>query len=218
VYNITLISTAHSEYGKCNSDELYKIIEEINPQIIFEEVPPHLIDILYGKIPFPDEPLEVKCIKRYSEGHNIKHIAVDDDKISELPTASINFMLKTFNKYDVYREIEKEQYLLANQFGFTFLNSQKCSNLFIKKKATEQHLLNLGIRDIYRRFYDEQDKRELVMLNNIYKYSKENKYNQAVFLLGAGHRNSIMQKTKECDKASALKLNWTFYNPGIIAK
>ena len=38
MYNITLICTAHKEVGKCNSVELYKIIEEFKPEIIFEEL------------------------------------------------------------------------------------------------------------------------------------------------------------------------------------
>jgi hypothetical protein len=39
MYNITLICTVHRENGKCNSEELYNIIEKINPEIIFEEIP-----------------------------------------------------------------------------------------------------------------------------------------------------------------------------------
>ena len=32
------------------------------------------------------------------------------------------------------------------------------------------------------------------MLANIHNYNKENQYNQAVFLTGAGHKKSIIQK------------------------
>jgi len=49
------------------------------------------------------------------------------------------------------------------------------------------------------------------MLQNIYNYSKENQYNQAVFLIGARHRKSIMQKIIEYEKISEIKLNWTIY-------
>ncbi len=63
MYSITLISTAHSEYGKCNSDELYKIIESITPELIFEELPNNLVDCAYNENPHPNEPLEVKCIR-----------------------------------------------------------------------------------------------------------------------------------------------------------
>lgn len=38
MHNIHLVCTFHSETGKCNADELYKIIEVINPDVIFEEL------------------------------------------------------------------------------------------------------------------------------------------------------------------------------------
>ncbi len=47
------------------------------------------------------------------------------------------------------------------------------------------------------------------MLQNIYNYSKENQYNKAVFLIGAEHQRSIVQKIKEHEKLSEIKLNWT---------
>jgi len=62
MYTITLICTTHSELGKSNSDELYKIIESICPDVIFEELPKTLNDRFYNGNQISDEPLEVKCI------------------------------------------------------------------------------------------------------------------------------------------------------------
>ena len=45
--NITLICTVHEEKGICNINELYKIIERINPEIIFEEINPSAFDEYY---------------------------------------------------------------------------------------------------------------------------------------------------------------------------
>ncbi len=50
------------------------------------------------------------------------------------------------------------------------------------------------------------------MLDNIYQYSKENRYDKAVFLLGSAHRNSIMQKVPQYVKKETPQLTWTFYN------
>ena len=60
-------------------------------------------------------------------------------------------------------------------------------------------------------FYEDVDNRENAMLQNIYNYSKENLYNQAVFLLGCGHRKSIISKIAEYEKLSTVKLYWTIY-------
>jgi hypothetical protein len=37
MHNITFISTIHKEIGKCNAEELYKIIKKLNPEVIFLE-------------------------------------------------------------------------------------------------------------------------------------------------------------------------------------
>lgn len=44
---VTLIATSHKESGACKSDELYRIIEKISPDIIFEEIPPSQFDDIY---------------------------------------------------------------------------------------------------------------------------------------------------------------------------
>jgi hypothetical protein len=79
MYDITVLFTHHSELGKCNSDELYKIIESVNPDIIFEELQEDLFKIVYNGNQFPNEPPEVKCVRRYLQGHKINHIPVDVD-------------------------------------------------------------------------------------------------------------------------------------------
>jgi pheromone shutdown protein TraB len=48
----------------------------------------------------------------------------------------------------------------------------------------------------------QYDHRENAMLQNIYNYSQENNYNQAVFLIGAEHKKSIMRKIIKYDKLS----------------
>jgi hypothetical protein len=80
---------------------------------------------------------------------------------------------------------------------FAFLNSKRCIELNENKKIEEENLMqfvnNRGfLLPIYKLFYEEQDKREYEMIKNIYNYSKENQYNQAVFLIGSGHRKSIV--------------------------
>jgi len=53
MYNIIILFSFHMERGKCNSNELYRIIEKIQPEIIFEELPYDVFEIIYanGYIP-----------------------------------------------------------------------------------------------------------------------------------------------------------------------
>lgn len=218
MYNITLIGTQHLESGKCNSDELYKIIESINPDVIFEELSSNLFNIIYNANSFnlpPDVVTEIKCIKKYVQNHNIKHIPVDID-IRYISDKEQNWMFDTFEKYDDYNKIDNEQSLLATQYGFNFINSDKCLDLSEQKNIVIKNIIGVDINKnelfrVHQLFNRQHDIRENAMLQNIYNYSKENQYNQAVFLIGSGHKKSIKQKITEYEKLSETKLNWTMY-------
>ncbi len=145
--NISLICTHHSEIGKCNSDELYNIIDSINPNIIFEELPNSLFDKVYnenilGLEELLEEVLEIKCIKKYLQTHNIKNIPVDI-MTNSIFSKEINFVFDFFKKYDIYNEIEIEQKKIMKIEGFAYLNSAKHSELLHKKKDIERKLLDL---------------------------------------------------------------------------
>ena len=216
MHNIHLICTFHSEIGNCNADELYNIIEQIKPDVVFEELTPNLYDLIYEKnIVDESAPLEIKCIRNYKQRHNIKNIPVDVEVSSTLSN-NVNRMFALFGKYDIYKEIEIEQKKKIEQEEFDFLNSGEYSELFEKQRTIESKIVeeknNRQLNKIYKSFYDDIDFREIVMLNTIYTYSKENNYNQAVFLIGAGHRRSVMSKIKEYQLNEKIKLNWTFYS------
>ena len=76
----------------------------------------------------------------------------------------------------------------------------------------ESELQKDRLLEIYKLFHAEQcDNRENAMLENIYNFSHGNQYNQAVFLIGAEHRKSIMGKITEYEKLSEIKLNWKMH-------
>ena len=122
MHNVTLISTEHRENGKCNPDELHKILESINPNVIFEE-------------------------------------EANDD---------------TYKKYDIYKQIIKEHCTMRDKYGFAYLNSEKCTELFLKMKITEKQLIEFigfgknELLRIYNLFHKEHDNRENAMLLKIY--------------------------------------------------
>jgi hypothetical protein len=55
------------------------------------------------------------------------------------------------------------------------------------------------------------EKRDIKMLQNIYSYSKQYSYNKAVFICGAEHRKSIVQKIKDYQQIEQLKMNWILF-------
>ncbi|HEX4372020.1 MAG TPA: hypothetical protein VHZ50_01825, partial [Puia sp.] len=145
MYNITLISTFHSEVGNCNSEELYKIIESIDPEVIFEELPVNLHKRVYEANNFPDEPLELKCIRKYLETHHIKNIPVYIDPATSVSKRDIENMFNLFKKYPAYNQLEYEQYLQMQRYGFAYLNSDKYSEAFEQIKAFQKNLLGFAV-------------------------------------------------------------------------
>jgi len=229
MYNITHISTCHSEQGKCNSDELYKIIEYINPDVIFQELSRKLFDFYYSnsfdrfyinRILQNQRPpyvfLEVICVKKYLQSHNIKLPVPVDIDICLLSEKQREDMLASFRKNKDYKKLFDDMFLSMTLEGFDYLNSDKCIDLIEQMKIIGKNIVELEINKdmycIYKLFYEEDNIRENAMLENIYNYSKENQYNQAVFLIGAGHRKSIMKKITEYEKISEIKLNWSYGN------
>jgi hypothetical protein len=219
MYHITLISTHHREIGKCNSDELYKIIESISPDVIFEELSALTFDIVYKKIiQHPDEPLETKSIKRYLLNHNITHIPVDLVADYNMPTKEMEDILRMFKTYDVYKKLEDEQYKMTERDGFTFSNCNRSLELIAEKKIAERNLIESMINKdqllrIWNHFYAQQENRDSEMLRNIYNYSKERSYDKAIFTVGALHRKSLIEKIREYERTEEFKLDWTFYSP-----
>ncbi len=209
MYNITLICTVHSEIGKCNSRELYKIIEEFKPEIIFEELSLSAYNECYGIQ--NRYTVETSAIKMYFLNHKIEHIQVVG---SELPK-DIDCKFEILTKYEYYRNLIDTLTSLEEKYGFQFLNSEQCDELFEKITTLEKLILKDNDDKILSRIYqwsnETIDTYENEIIKNIYHYSSENKYNTALMFIGAAHRKSIVQKIQEYDRTEKFKLNWTFY-------
>jgi hypothetical protein len=214
--NIYLVSTRHEELGKCNSDELYHIIEQINPEVIFEEMPRTWFDEYY--ILNSREKLESKAIKRYILYNKIEHKPVDSDNIpSEEFFKSLEKLhkkvegLTDYNGFK-YRKLTDRNRLNTDQLGFKYLNSIECININKEiYEAIENGLLKINndeLIQIFDTWKEINNSRENTMLKNIYEYSSVHNYNKAIFTVGGAHGGPIIEKTIEYQKTEKTKLNW----------
>ena len=213
MYNITLLSSFHLEDGRCNPTELYRIIESIQPDVIFEELCSDTFDVAYSDGCIPNT-IEAKTIKMYLQNHLINHFPVDTYEFSESDMFD-KYTMITENSAD-YLELLSKLYFSAVHFGYSFLNSDECVEIIEKMHIVEDSVLS-EINDAkiscqYRKWREINSKREDEMIRNIYNFSKQHQYNNAMFICGAEHRKPIMQKIQEIEKTSAIKLNWNFYN------
>lgn len=229
MHNITLIGTAHTEKGLCNPDELYKILQEINPNVIFDELSSNAACMFYGDCfdPFscnsillnqrPPVPLEVKSIRKYKQNYNVEIIPVDTIVGQSPHNKEFLLMFHTFFNCEDYKKLDNEKEILIAQNGFPYLNSDDFLDLLKRKTIMELNIIESSpkkdrLLEIYRLFQEEQvDRREKEMLWNIYNYSKEHQYSASVFLIGAEHTRSIMSKISEYEKISETNLSWNLY-------
>lgn len=214
MFNIILFCTRHGEAGNCNVFKLYNIIVQLNPNVIFEEIPPCLFDEHYNNM--TSNKLETNAIKMYLLEHDIKHIPVDLDVI----------MPQSFwddNKY-MFEQVERNssefckfcdydsQY--ARQYGFNYLNSKYCSNInndkYNEMEKTLKLLDNKKLFEAYESWNSINEKRENEMIINIYNYCKENIFERGIFLIGAAHRESIINKIKKHNETEELKIEWNY--------
>jgi len=214
--NVTLLCTYHSEFGKSNSDELYRILESIEPDVIFEELTEELFDKFYNKNCIPDEPPEVRSVKRYLKDNSIIHFPVDINMSSSVSTTEINYMFYVFKRYTTYSMLEQEQEKLVYEEGYEFLNSSKNEELTERKKSLEESLIafqanGYHLARIHKLFYEEQHNREYEIIKNIYKFSENTVYKNAVLLLGSGHRRTVFNKMESYKSDSHVMLNWKLY-------
>ena len=220
MYNITLISTRHDEVGHCNSNELYKIVESINPEIIFEEMPPSFFDKYY--ICKTRNNLETDTINRYLQSHEAKNIPVDSDNV---PAESFfkdhqNILRRVEGLIDIdgfnFRNFTDRNRDYVMRYGFAYLNSNACMNITGEiSDAIDKGLQKLNDDKLFKThklFKEVNEKRENEILQNIYNYSKTHSYDRAIFTIGAGHRRSLLKKIQDYQSTDVFKLNWRFFN------
>lgn len=216
MHQITVIGTRHDELGACNPTELYKRMEYINPEIIFEEKPPSYYDQYYKSRTRSN--LESITVHKYQNQYDVIQVLVDSENIpsDDFFTALENLNKKIEGLADMngfnYRTAVDKHRLNCAIVGFEYLNSLEC--FAIQNRVEEaiakglEKLNNEQLFQVYKSWQEVNDKREHEMLRNIYKFSKTRMYNKAVFLVGAAHLKSLMQKIEQYNQTEAVKLNW----------
>ena len=209
MHHITFISTIHKEIGKCNHQELHKIIEKISPDVIFLEAIEetyskyeHQLFSTYGQF---HKKLEISAIQRYHNNNSFQYVPVCDIGLSENFNNKIKFVSQDL---ELQKLIDNFNYL-AKENGFDFLNSLECINLQEEMRILESHILDNIEMD--KMIKADIEAYEEPMIQNIISYCKSNKFNSAIFMCGAAHRKSIIEKINKSKIEEQVKVSWTMY-------
>lgn len=213
MYDITLLSSFHLIQGNCNPGELYKIIEKIQPEMIFEELSFDVFEIVYSA-GFQPQTIEAITIKAYLKKYPILHFPVDNYPVNETDLLSDAQIIED-NSLE-YRALWKQQLLQIQQNGYSFVNSDDCVAMLDRIRIIEETVLSeindLKLLNEHKAEKALHDMRENEMLKAIYHYSKQYPFNKGLFICGAEHRKPLKQKIQTYETKESLKLNWAFYN------
>ena len=216
--SVTLICTRHEEYRNCNSFQLLKLIEEVRPEVIFEELSQSNFDKSYQHETL--RTLETSAIKQYIANHNITHIPVDtfprtrefDESVDRLYSRLTSGI--TQEAFQLRHLIDQIQEIAGN-YGFDFLNSsandEYLNKLDTLKLKVLSQLNDERLYEIHRTEIQMIEDRENQILGNIYTYSKENQFKNGLMFIGSGHRRTILQLIKKFDNIEEVKLIWKIY-------
>lgn len=209
MHNITFISTIHKEIGKCNAEELYEIIKKLNPEVIFLEASDETYSTyekyLFSTYGVYHKKLEICAIQKYNYDTSFEYVPVCENELSDAFHKKIKIVAQNIE----LQKLIDNSISLAEKYGFKFLNSPESMNLQEEMRLLESRVLNDDNLD--KTVKADIDAYENPMIRNIYTYCNNSHFSSAIFMCGAAHRKSIIEKIHEYEKKEESKLNWSFY-------
>jgi hypothetical protein len=208
---ISLVGTVHEDAGSANASALNEILVCIQPEVIFLEIPPAVLESELSN----RKSLESNAVRQYLQSHQAKLVAVD------LPTPERDFFESHERLHMTVREtsLEYRQMLTTHSirvrtYGLIYLNSKYCSKLW---SDFEQEMLSTinrigdpGLVEIHETWKERNEFREREWIANMQKYCSENVMNKGVILVGSAHRQPIIEKFTEQHEVGPCSFQWDF--------
>lgn len=219
MHKITLVCSVHGENGLCNIGELLKILDALDPNVIFEEIRPQDFDSYYKH--GTRWILETRAVAQYIKNKPVKQIPVDNYTLPENLFEIVQKIGAIVEQGNIeYQSLQGERDRNVSQYGFCYLNSIACEETNAKIiKIEEETIVATGDQVLIsglEMWAEFMLRRECQMINNIYDYCRDNTFNKGIFLVGAGHRASIRKEIERRIKEEEELIEWNFYSrPGI---
>ena len=203
---ITLVCSVHKANGKCNVEQLVKILRVLGPDVVFQEVRPS-----------DDWSLEAQAVTEYRKFKLCQPVHVDESK-APANAAEIKGLLDSGFGYvaeesEEYRRLEYEDYARTCQDGFSYLNSVDFAKTRARMSAIEDEIVGGKAGDALRWWREIiEHGRETEMMRSIYAYCRENAFDTGVFLIGAGHKTGIAKQIEKFSDREPDLIVWNLYD------
>ena len=186
------------------------IIEHLNPDVVFleafENSYTNYHDLLLSQFGIFQERLEIKALQIFRQNNTFHYVPVLDIGLSD----EFEAKLEIVSNNNDYRTLLDNYITLETEFGFQFLNSERQITFQEKMRKMENHIIDNNV--ILQKANESIDEYENSMLRNIYLFCKDNSFEKAIFMCGAGHRKTITQKIREYETNERTKIDWEFYS------
>lgn len=195
---LRLIFTVHVEQDLVNANALHGILLQVQPEVIFLEVPPAAFDDFF--VSRRRRNLESEAVHLFLKDHpQTKLIPVDG------PTPAREFfedheqlsmrVRETSSEYRKLMRVDRDRQRL---YGFAYLNSDYCSQHWSDVRAemlrTVAQIGSPRLSEIQEAWDRANELREIEMLANVREYCAQNHFERAALLVGAAHRQGLMAK------------------------
>jgi len=209
---VSVVFTEHEESGLVKATGLLAILERIKPKVIFLECPPAAFD---NYLSDTHAKLESTAVNRYRANNSVELVPVD------LPTPPAAFfsnyrdlierIARTGPEYDRFASWHR-QYIGA--YGFAYLNSAHCSDLFSKRHEAVltaiARLADPKLAECYDLWNTTNKFRDAAMMTNIESHCRRASFSRAAFLVGAAHRQSIVDLSGGGPGTTSSTIQWDF--------
>lgn len=196
---LAMICTVHVESGRANSAELYARLERFRPEVIFLEAPANDLESFYRQSGL--RKLEVDPVRQYQTESGATLVSVDLSTPSEQFFRDYKAIVQRVEiaSRDCRRLMTWQSNYIAD-YGFPYLNSDHNCNLWAEIKAdfesTVAEMADPKVSAHLEAWNLTNALREQEMINNIINYCAKHVFEKAVFIVGAAHRRSLIEKSR----------------------
>jgi hypothetical protein len=207
---ISLIGTYHTERGAVTASALLAIVERIQPEVVFAEIPRTHIgawrDGSHGTV-------ESIAVARYADTHSVDVVSVDsprpEDSFFQSWKEVTRAIERTSPKFRRLMDLNTDRMCRG---GFAYLNSDECiqawADIYGEERETIEHIGSSRLRAIYAQVRDVNERRDLEMLENIRAHCASTAHTSGAFLVGAAHRKSLIEKLRAPGETSIPHIVW----------
>lgn len=215
---VTLVNTVHEERGSVTVAALVTLLERLSPEVIFAEIPKsHAARYANGS----HGNLESLAVADFSRRHRVSVVPVDRNEPSEEFSRVTQDLFERVERASRdYRALVDHHGECVKQGGLPYLNSSASAQAFFgiqsEVRATIEWVRAPHLHVVYDKWLDEIELRDQEMLANITQYAGESALVSGVFLVGAAHRRSILEKVLSDRGTGRSPVEWQLELPSKL--